>query len=440
MKKYTLPKHPFKGLKVYCKKCRINNSNCNHIDSKVYRIQLSVPGGLGSVRTKMLKSDNYEDAVEEAIQFKKEMEDNNFEIVEQKVDEGNDYSLVGAILKYNEFLEGKSQYAHLKKNISKQYRKEIIYYLTIFAQHIKQYKNIERIRPSDITKNDVSSFYTFLETRFQNKAFNKCMNALRGFFQFLIDEEEIIMKNPFRKFVPKEIIPAAIETLTEDEFNSILNALDTYTPYTILGGKGEKKTMYYPWLKDGFKLALLVGGRREEIVNLKWCDIFISPRGTLFFISENLKVMRIKKSENIRPKYIPINEDLKEFLIELGMNNQKSSNDYILFPERSCSSKTIMDRLSKSFTHYKNGAGITKNISLKNLRKTYITWVKHEMGDKTGLITSHSTGEVLDNYYVDPTILSAVDEAALKVKIFGKKLAQKVGAETKKDSQFNVSP
>jgi len=91
-----------------------------------------------------------------------------------------------------------------------------------------------------------------------------------------------------------------------------------------------------------------------------------------------------------------------------------------------------MDRLSRSFTHYKNGAGITKDISQKNLRKTYITWVNQVMGNQTGLITSQST-EVIGKYYLDPKVLSAIEKAALQIKIFGndsdKKEAQKGGTK-----------
>ena len=72
-----------------------------------------------------------------------------------------------------------------------------------------------------------------------------------------------------------------------------------------------------------------------------------------------------------------------------------------------------MDKVSKSFTHYRNGAGIDKDVSLKNLRKTYITWVNQTMGNETGLLTSHSTQEVLERYYLDPKILSAIERGAL---------------------------
>ena len=72
-----------------------------------------------------------------------------------------------------------------------------------------------------------------------------------------------------------------------------------------------------------------------------------------------------------------------------------------------------MDKVSKSFTHYRNGAGVDKDVSLENLRKTYITWVNQTMGNETGLLTSHSTQEVLERFYLDPKVLSAIERGAL---------------------------
>ena len=431
MRKISLPNKSHKGLYVFCKSCRLNNPPCKHYDQHIYRAIFNIPGGGGSKRTKMLKAENYDDAVVETIEFRKELEATNFEKVDVRIDEGNDYNLIGAILKYNQYLHGNSDYAHLVKNITDEYRKEIIYYCKIFAKKLKETKNIERMRVTDVTKKDVASFYTYLETRFQPKTFNKCLNAMRGFFDFLIKIEEIEMKNPFAIFTPKPLVNNDIETITQGEFQSILDAVDTYTPYTILGGKGEKKTMYFPWLKDGFKLFLLTGGRREEVVNLKWSDICVTERGIMFFMIDNLKVNRIKKNNRARKKYIPINIDLEEFLIEMGMNEKKNTNDFIFLPNRTITTKIIMDRLSKSFTHYKKGAGIKKDFSLKNLRKTYITWVEQVMGNQTGILTSHSTKEVLEKFYLDPKVLSAVEEGAMKIKIFGEKVTHESDAKEK---------
>ncbi len=78
-----------------------------------------------------------------------------------------------------------------------------------------------------------------------------------------------------------------------------------------------------------------------------------------------------------------------------------------------------MDRTSKSFTHYKQVAGIKSEISLKNLRKTYITWLRVVMDRQTGVMTSHASDEILERHYIDPTVLSAVEKAVLKLKVFG---------------------
>lgn len=70
-------------------------------------------------------------------------------------------------------------------------------------------------------------------------------------------------------------------------------------------------------------------------------------------------------------------------------------DEYILFTEKDVRIKTIMNDLSKGFTHYKEAAGVTKDISLNNLRKTYISWHNKELGVDTGLITNSADRGVL---------------------------------------------
>lgn len=41
------------------------------------------------------------------------------------------------------------------------------------------------------------------------------------------------------------------------------------------------------------------------------------------------------------------------------------------------------------------------------------------MGNETGLLTSHSNNKVIEKYYLDPKILSAIDIGALKIREFG---------------------
>ena len=91
--------------------------------------------------------------------------------------------------------------------------------------------------------------------------------------------------------------------------------------------------MYTPYLKDGFKLFLLTGGRREEVVDLRWSDIFITVNGVKFFRIQNLKVVRNIKKDEVY-KYIPINFDLFDLLLEMGYDEKKQTDDFILFPEK----------------------------------------------------------------------------------------------------------
>ena len=422
MRKLTLPHNPHKGLKIFCRTCRIDNPKCKHYDRQVFRVRIHIPGNSKSIRTKFLEAGNYNNAVAECVDFERELKSNGYESMAVTFSQtSNDYNIGDAVVKYREYMSGKSKFAHLKKNVSEEYIDECVRYCKKFVENLSLTKNLKRTRPTDVITDDVSNFYIWAEENYSSKTFNKCFIALRAFFEFLIEIENIEMKNPFRKFVPKSVTPSSIDIITEDEFNKVLAAVDTFNPFITLGGKGEKKNLYKPYLKDGFKLFLLTGGRREEVVDLKWSDIYSTPQGVKLFIIDNLKVKRMKKNNKECKKYIGINVDLEDFLIELGMNEKIGRDEYILFPNRDVKTKTIMTDLSKGFSHYKEGAGIKKDISLSNLRKTYLTWHHQVLGDDTGLVSSHSTTQVLEKYYLDPKVLTAVEISALKVRVFGKK-------------------
>jgi integrase len=306
---------------------------------------------------------------------------------------------------------------HVKK-VSRGHHEEAIRFCKYFAKSVNTTKDITRTKIADVNQNDVSKFYQWAEKHYSSKTFNKCMGGLKAFFNFLIDVEEVKMKNPFKSYQSKSNVKNDNLTLTKEEFNKILSAIDSASPIQQLGGKGEKKNMYRPYLVEAFKLFLLTGGRREEIINLSWSDIFLTVKGVKFFKVKNLKVIRKTGKAHVY-KYIPINADLEELLNEMGYNEKRNTNEFILAANRTVEQTTIMDAISKSFTHYKKAADIQKDVSLKNLRKTYISWVNEVMAKETGLLTSHSTHELLMNHYIDPTILSAVEKGAAEIKIFG---------------------
>ncbi len=417
MKKITLPKNHITGLKIYCNKCKRYNPKCRHIEELIYRLVVHIPGSKNLTRCKSLISRQYEDAVVESIDIIKGLKSNDYR-VPQFANESREYTMIGAIIKYNQYLSGEYELKHLIKKVSEGHRKESLRFIKLFCNVLKSYHNFEIMRVRDVSVKDVSRFYESMESHYGARTFNKCMISLKSFFNFLIEIEKVDMKNPFSVYNSKSVLSTINETITKDEFERILGSIDSSDSLLKLGGKGEVKNMYRDYLKLGFKLFLLTGGRREEVVDLRWSDIYYSG-DTYFFMIKNKKVERNQNIDGDFNKYIPINSDLFDLLNEIGYEEKKTSKDFILCPDRNESVLTIMNTLSKSFTFYKNKSGVTKNISLKHLRKTYISWVNQVMGTDTRILTSHSTDGVLKEHYLDPTILDTIQKGMLNIKVFG---------------------
>ena len=122
----------------------------------------------------------------------------------------------------------------------------------------------------------------------------------------------------------------------------------------------------------------------------------------LFFQFRNLKVERLG-NKNTPKKYSPINEDLLKLLKEMGYDQMKGKNVKLIDPENTYTINTIMEKVSRSFTHFRKAAGIETPFTLKHLRKTYLTWVFHTMGS---VMRSYSTILMVEFHYFSISILN----------------------------------
>ncbi len=422
-----LKKPKFTGMKIYCNSCKRDNPTCKHYDDQHYRMRLHVKGSKSDVRSKKLCSRDYDEAVDEAIAFKKEMISTNYQVAyKSRVKTESTitvrHTLVSMILKYDNYLAGKHELVHLRKEVSDAHRKETIRFCSYFCDSVKKTENIARMSIERVSQHHVASFYSWAEKEYAPRTFNKMMAAMKTFFDFITTIEKVKMENPFGVYVTKGVVRNQIQTLSKDEFNAILDSIDTADPIAYFD-KGVKKNMFELYLKDAFKLFLLTGGRREEVVELKWSDLMLSMQGVWFFQVENRKVKKQKKAKNLNAltpaKFFPVNADLLQLLKDLGLDEFKGQDRYIIAPDRTVLTETIMDKISKAFTHYRKAAGITKGISLDELRKTYLTWMNAVMNKDTKILSSHANSDVLDRHYLDPTVLSVVEKAALELSIFG---------------------
>ncbi len=76
-----------------------------------------------------------------------------------------------------------------------------------------------------------------------------------------------------------------------------------------------------------------------------------------------------------------------------------------------------MENLSKDFSHYYDRLNTGKNLQMKCLRKTYLTYLKLAIGNDMRKLDSHATDEILDKHYIDPTV---INKAIAEMTIFGK--------------------
>jgi integrase len=424
-----------KGLKIRCTLCKREPASCAHYEHHKYRIHVHIAGTKKGAKIKSLESRDYDEAVYEALTYRKFLEANNYQDKPQqsiKVVPLNpstvvssqpkvSLSLTKAINEYKRFLSGEVGLKYLQKKLSKGHIDETIRYCNRLADNLPDGMNADEYEVSQIGGEDAHQFYISMAERYKVCSFNKCMLSVKNLFAFCIKTMKVPMENPFAEIEPRQRPKKKPISITQEEFAAILEAIDTTTPYQILGGKGERKNHYRPYLKDAFNLAVYTGLRREQLCEVRWSHIYSTERGSLAISSANLKVLRyfdIEEDDDYNAE-VPINEQLMNILIELGYNDKKHTTEYILYPRRTLKIKTLMDVLSKAFTHYKNNAGITRPLRFKHLRKTYISYVYKSMGGQTKYLTNHSSDDILKRSYVNTRVIDSIDEGVKRIRIFG---------------------
>jgi integrase len=260
--------------------------------------------------------------------------------------------------------------------------------------------------------------YSYCE-KYSNKYYNKILGRLTTWADYTIEKYKLHFKNPFTDVVRKKVI-TNVETISGREFEKLLAIV---TPeggrVTFEGGKRvyETKNRYRPWLKTAFKLGVLMGGRRDEIVYVRWSNIVWQENKPHHIKIENYKVNRIKgftKPEEKIYATIPITNELLVYLMELGLEKYKDRHDYILAPEEDAERETIKDVMSKGFSHYWEQLQTGKKLQFKNLRKTFKTSAIHQFGSRAMAFWGGSDMNMELKHYVDQ---SAVNEAVNSMRV-----------------------
>ena len=396
----------FKGLQVFCQKCRsiitLNTkptNKCNHpIDRQIYKANLIVPNTGGKRRTLNLKSKKYDDAIIELLEFKNQIE--HPELYSQEIDEKPE-TLVSCVLMYLDFVQDVGVHQHQKKHTSKKYIKDVTSQLKAFIDFIKTNidKDIENYKIKNINNIIVGKYCEYLDSKkYSIYTYRSKIKALRTMYNYLIVEKSYDIENVWKKVKLKSPKPTNVSIVAKD-FYALLNVISPNDSIQIVGK--SNKNRYRPWLKNFIKLKAYTGLRNEEVASLKWNMIKFEDNIPLYVESPNLKVNRQKNNFNTNEfeyVYIPVGEELFDVLNDLDLNRNKYSDKYITEPN-SIDRKTIAKQASRSFTFYWLKLNNNEKRSLKDLRKTYAT--SERIYNNSNLTTLHSNVSTTEKHYIN---------------------------------------
>lgn len=424
-----LKKTKLKGLFIFCTKCkkRITNtcgnsgkriSSCKDIDKHKYKLRVCIPGNDSAVKTKIFETRDPNQVVLDAYAYRAELESCNYM---PKIEESKTVTpttLLEAMAFYIAYLNNDTPHQQEHKQRSKGHIKDVERIFSYFGDYLKTINMDVSLLPFErMDRTVVGKLKSFLlETKkFAPGTYNRRIQTLRNFTNYIIEEFNLMMRNPFNGFKPMHV-QKNITTISKEEFDDLLELV---TPengiHTYIERKSQKtrtKQLFKPWLKDAYLLALLTGRRREAIVQMKFNGIIENSEAEPVTIKvEDFKVNKSKnltKKEDVKYIYIPIIAPLKKLLFELGYEENKGKDMFILAPNETMQRDSMKDLISKSFTHYYNQLGTGKKVELYDLRKTYISHLYATYGEKARIITRHSGMDVMLNHYIDQEVVSQV--------------------------------
>lgn len=411
------------GLRVHCSKCKRNFNhdklkNCKHGSSQTYKTIVYLKG---KTPTKNHETKSFEEALLESIRFRKKVKTDSIHISTEKIDNKNKFNpetgniVVAADLylmyKHN---EGDDVAIQEMKELTPDYlntiQRNIQLFINVTAKKIQNFKN----KPlCNLTKFDIKYWYLHVQNSYKETSWASHKKALKYFINYMIEFHSLKMTNPFNtvKWPSKS---GERKAITKTEFDAVIDSINNKSSTRQLGGvRKETKSYYRDYLKDGIRLSLFTGLRIGEIVKLRWSDLQYF-NNQLILVCRNDKVETLKK-ETVRPKVVPVGEQLHELLNNLGFENNKDSEKYILFPKRGINNTTLANNISKGFSHfYKMAFPYERVKELTCLRITYISYLKIKAGKDTIQLTSHANDKTLKKFYLDRRVVAKGAE----IKIF----------------------
>ncbi|MBI4930495.1 MAG: tyrosine-type recombinase/integrase [Bacteroidetes bacterium] len=424
-----------KGLTVFCSHCQRNVTDfcteggklqqCEYGRTHKFKGYSYVPG-TKIRKVKIYDTDDPYEAARLHILFDQLVKKGRYEDVgkminrKETIGKTNPQFIEKAMESYLKVLKGESEYEFSQQAKSPAHIKDTDRTFSYFKEALRKINmNPETTMAGEVNDRVVNVFHNYLvkERGFANNTYNRHMTTMRTLFNHLKKQEIWNGKNPFVEVKKKKVTPE----VNIVEVNKLLLMIDSMSPENAIQilGTGEKKNHWHSFLKQTFLLALMTGLRRESLISLKYSDIQENENGIPSVIqSSNLKVNRIKgyEKENEVQQYIPVTPQLRSLLSEqLDYDNNRKSEKFLVAGESTIQRKTLMNILSRSFTHFWKQKYPNEDIQFSDLRKTYISRLTLAVGSNSRILTGHASQDILEKHYIRKQMIA---EAISNTEIF----------------------
>jgi integrase len=332
-------------------------------------------------------------------------------------------TLVDWLARYSGHLKGdkaiKSIYSR-DHYYSRKHLLDLARYQKYFILSLKKMgKNVENMNVSEVGEEEIRGFLNYMSALdLAPVSIDKGVRVMSAFMN-TIKKMGYDGRNYFSG-IPRKAKQKEVETISEEEIKGMLSLMDDPDPKNHIHPNG--KSINKSWNKHALLIGALTGRRNEEISELRWDNIvFDANQNPISLQATDFKASRMRGTETSNPKIIniPIIPELKETLLEMGLENFKGSHKYLLAPEENISRVTLKLHLSHMFKFYYDKLETGKHRQYKHLRKFYISKLVNYIGlDNARLVTGHSGVEVMNHHYIDKRTI-ALSESTKNMTILG---------------------
>jgi integrase len=412
-------------IRLFCKDCRktlIIGEECIHLDiRKKYQGRFYTPTG-DSIR-RWLKAQNQHGAIIEANNLRVAFEQSGYNAKTKiEIPKKTAFLIKDLIEEYIRFTknEGVSKHLRTTKNRSAGYINERIMYLGYMKEALKNAgANLERFTPYQLTVNIAIKVYEDIVTLISPRTgkiyspftFNKILGEITSFNLYLIKTKKFKIDNYFGNLKRKSTSDYKPVAISKKEINAMLDKIEELK-YTDYSHEYFNNLDLQYWLPNTFLLVLATNRRREDLICAKWNDIY-EEEGYEYIKIKDYKVSR-QKDKDIFVDVL-ITPELKIIFNAMGFEEQRDTDEYIVFSERlqrelmiqgilqKFNGRTnLMSKLSRSFPVLYKLSGGKRDLKAKSLKKAGITVLSAVINRKElHLKTGHRSASVVNGYYVD---------------------------------------